>query len=150
MGDAVEDPGLDAPIEACIQAGGVETPYLRAGRGATLLLLLGVGPEAWRVEVFEVLRRLGRVVRPELVDPVWGAGAAAADGNGVDPERWLRDLLEGLGLDRPLVVLDRDTHTALEGFRTRNGQEVGGWIVLAPGTLPDIDGFPPAPETSSH
>lgn len=80
------------PVEASVQIGEVETPYLRAGTGPAMILLDRAGPADGSDPLFVVLSRRGRVVCPRLPDE----GSTA---------RWLLALVDGLGLERPVVVL---------------------------------------------
>lgn len=72
-------------------AGAIETPYRRAGRGPSALLLAHGTPLleglAGDLRVFEPLRAPAEPGTPEWV-------------------AWLGGLLDGLGLERPAVVVD--------------------------------------------
>lgn len=78
-------------VDAVLVAGTFETPYRRAGRGPSVLLLAqGTGlleALAGELRIFEPLR-----VPAEPGAPEWIA--------------WLHGLLDGLGLERPAVVVD--------------------------------------------
>ena len=77
-------------VEAIVQIGAAETPYRRAGRGrATLLLLDTTQPDQERV--FRRLAAAGLVIQP-LVLPDTTAWP-----------RWLRGVVDGLGLDLSLI-----------------------------------------------
>ena len=95
-GDAPE------PVEGLLQAGSLETPYRRMGRGRPVLLLLPGAAPAVRDGVFRGLAREGLVVEPLWLPPVetWTG--------------WLQDLVEGLGLEHPDVMAEDTVLAALE------------------------------------
>jgi hypothetical protein len=82
-------------VTAVVQAGSVETEYVRAGTGRPVVLLL----RAWRPgaiaadPLFVGLSRELRVIAPEV----------PADR---ELTAWVRGLVDGLGLDHPAVVVD--------------------------------------------
>ena len=78
-------------------AGGIETPYRRAGCGPTVLLLVS-GDAADTEDLVRDLSEGFRVIAPQ-VPTVAGAGLDAL-------VRWFRDLVEGLGLERPAIVVE--------------------------------------------
>lgn len=87
-------PPVTAPeiIHATVQAGTIETPYRRAGHGPTLLLLSGEDDgDAADAPLFAVLSTAFRVIAPRPV--------MAEDG-----PAWLRDVMDGLGLTRAILV----------------------------------------------
>lgn len=96
-------------VEALVQIGAVETRYQRAGQGSPLILLraeyAGADP------LFERLATAFKVIAPEL--------SSCRDASCF--EDWLRELVDGLGLDQPRVVVAADSVQALrdllEGFR---------------------------------
>lgn len=112
------------PVEAVLQTGAAETRYRRAGRGAPVLLLSGSAEaDALAARLFDELARWCRVIEPVLpagwrrLTAADGTdGAAADDGTAAEDEAaaadvtaaavWLRDLIDGLGLDRPSIVVD--------------------------------------------
>lgn len=78
-------------VEAVVMTAGRETRYRRAGHGRAVLLL--VHDDA----LFTDLARDLRVVEP-----------LGPDGGPSDPEwhAWIQGLVDGLGLDRPALVVD--------------------------------------------
>lgn len=136
-------------VEARVRAGGVDTPYQRMGRGPTLLLLVDEAEPLDRTgNVVEVLARDFRVIRPRLVPSVWSSGRRSRQGAptgtptpmapGITPFQWLRGLIEGLGLERPGLVLGPSVARTLEPFPSRHPDEIGAWVVLDHRTLSDL------------
>jgi hypothetical protein len=80
-------------VDAVVQSGGLETPYRRGGSGPVVLLLT-LRPGESRDRVFARLAGKNRVIEPLSLPPVsrW-------------PD-WLRGVVDGLGLDRPDLVVD--------------------------------------------
>lgn len=82
-------------IEAIVHAGAVETPYLRAGQGAPVILLTHLPATALATDpVVEVLVRSFRLIIPSLPEPE----ALTAV--------WLRGLIDGLGCNGVRVIID--------------------------------------------
>jgi hypothetical protein len=79
-------------VRAVVQVGATETVYIRAGRGMPLSVVLA-SSEPERYRLIARFARNGRVVAPVL--------PAAA----MTVEEWLRGVIDGLGLERPAVVL---------------------------------------------
>lgn len=127
-------------IEAHVSAGGVETPYERAGRGPAVLLLWGntEDPERLRAVVDTLATRLC-VIRPNLVAAVWRPNAAAPPDRRCTADRWLRELVEGLGLRRPAVLVDGTTAAGLEAFRVHDADLIGPWIEIDELSFADLD-----------
>lgn len=80
-------------IEAVVQVGALETRYLRCGRGPSVVLLLADAPDPGAVAR---LAADHRVIIPTPPVPPLAPG---------DLERWLRGLIEGLGLEQPVLAL---------------------------------------------
>jgi pimeloyl-ACP methyl ester carboxylesterase len=113
------DAGVDAHprvIEASVQSGSEATPYVRAGEGEVVLLLRAV-PCAQIARSRTFLRMAGRR-RVIGVTPPPGGGA-----------EWLRDLIDGLGLDRPELMGDRGLAALLLGFAEAYPERVS-WVTL--------------------
>jgi pimeloyl-ACP methyl ester carboxylesterase len=92
-------------IHAIVQTARSETVYRRAGEGAPVLLLEERSGGEDADGVFAALAAGYRVVAP--VASVAPDGVRCAAGvDAVDAVAWLRDLIDGLGLDRPIVVAD--------------------------------------------
>ena len=120
---AVEAEGGGPVVEAEIQVRGVSVRYLRAGRGTSVLLLLGDPVDEPRAgDAFASLARNHRVFRP--LGPI----PCGRD----EVEHWLRGLVEGLGLRAPDVVADARLAPLLARLVRRNGGFVGRVVFLAP------------------
>jgi hypothetical protein len=112
------------PAEGILHCGGSEIPYRRRGHGPPLLVVTRhpgspldpVDEEALAVAGF-------RVVVPLAPLPT---AAPQAD-------RWMLGLLEGLGLERPGLVLDREAAVVLQHFLQRHGERIGAVTILAGG-----------------
>ncbi|HSL71717.1 MAG TPA: hypothetical protein VK864_15830 [Longimicrobiales bacterium] len=89
-------------VEAVVQAGAVETTYYRAGHGAPVLLIRANANGLAQDPYFRALRAHYRVIAPQCPRDF------TAD--------WLRDVIDGLGLRDPCLVLDAAllTNQALE------------------------------------
>lgn len=99
-------------IEAIVQTGETETAYRRAGRGRPVLLLMGASsPEG--DEVFRRLAGTALVIEPRAVPApdLW-------------PD-WLRGVVDGLGLDRPDLVVSPALSAAAEAFALLDPERVG-------------------------
>lgn len=81
------------PIEAVVQVGARETRYLRCGCGPSVLVL--AVDRAARLRLLERLAGGYRVIAPEPPPPTEAAAL----------QQWVRELIEGLGLEQPLVAL---------------------------------------------
>lgn len=109
--------------EATVQVGGRLTPYLRAGRGRAVVLVL----------------ERGRAVGP--ADPLFAELAAsrrvvAAEAPELDPGPWLAGLLEGLGLEGADVAVVGEGGW-VDGFLARREACVGAVVVLGSTPGPD-------------
>jgi hypothetical protein len=81
------------PARAVVSAGGVDTEYVRAGRGEPVVLL------AADIESLEVQRTIDVAARNCLI-------IAASPPSHTDFTAWLRGFLDGLGLTHARVVMD--------------------------------------------
>lgn len=110
-------------VEAVVQVGSRVTEYVRAGRGRTVLLISEGGrcplpPDP----LLETLARSFRVIAATVPD-------------GEDPFSWLRGLVEGLGMERPHVVVRGRGEWVEEGRRQLDG-EVDRVVVMDEGGPP--------------
>jgi len=111
-------------VEAEIQVGKETVKYRRAGTGAPVLLLQAPFPGPLgrgEVDTFVALARESRVFQPMTPIP-----------RGRDhAERWLRGIVEGLGLVTPDVVADPELAPSLARLVRQNGGFVGRVTFLA-------------------
>ncbi len=113
------------PVEAVLQAGDTETLYRRAGDGPPVLLLCtGVLADPLGGRLFERLATRARVIAPACP-----AGSRAAD---VLAE-WLDEVREGLGLERPSVVIDEGLANALLDGELATSARFASVIVVVAG-----------------
>lgn len=110
-----------APVLAVLQTAATETTYHRAGVGPPVLLLYAQAlVDPLGAALFAALATRWRVIAPELPAGVGGAGG------GLAVTAWLRDLIDGLGLERPSVVADEWFAGPLLGFVLMDRERVGG------------------------
>jgi len=127
----VTPPDAVPAIEAVVQAGATETHYRRAGSGpAVLLLFPGGADDPPAARLFARLARRFRVIAPRPPASV-RAAACFAGGDPTPVADWLRDLIDGLGLVRPgLVVCHAFGPAALAFSRTDPGR-AGALVTLS-------------------
>ena len=136
----------DAVIEAVVQVGAEETPYLRCGSGPRAVVVLAMNRE----ERLAMLRRYApvyRVIAPDMAGCPATAGhgagggfrtAVPATGSSTSapaaptPKDWLLGVVEGLGLDRPLVALAPDLAQLAAQLAAGCGDELDVLIPVAP------------------
>lgn len=126
--------GLGAVVEAVVVAGTVETPYRRAGQGPTVLLL-GAGM------LFDELRKGLRVIEPLRLpagaDTTPRLPAAAAGAVEPDPaawQAWLQGLVDGLGLDRPALLVGAELEATVRRAVARDPDRFGPVVPAGPAT----------------
>lgn len=133
-------------VEALVEAGGVETRYCRAGRGTPVLLVARAGVEVRGSRTFAELARHGCVIAPEPPDP-------ATTGAGGGPPRiadWLRDVIDGLGLERPSLVVDEPFGLDALEFVVTDGERVRDLVVLRSAPGGPERGRPPSDAAFEH
>jgi pimeloyl-ACP methyl ester carboxylesterase len=109
-------------IQAVVQVGPVEVAYRRAGAGAPVVLLHdGEHGAALAAALFDVLATRFRVIAPDAPP------AAAA---GVTLARWLRGLIDGLGLERPSIVAAEEVGVAVLAFAMDDPDRVDRLAIL--------------------
>lgn len=89
-------------VEALVQAGAEETQYVRAGSGQPVVLLLRASSSPSAIMADPLFTRLSREFR--VVAP-----AVPSDR---ELTCWVGDLVDGLGLDRPAIVVDAELSRA--------------------------------------
>ncbi|HWP64887.1 MAG TPA: alpha/beta fold hydrolase [Candidatus Limnocylindria bacterium] len=103
-----DDPALPRPVEFArprwVQAAGLDTFYLEAGRGPAVVLLHGLGAtNASMLPTLAALARDHRVLAPDLP----GFGESAKPVLAYDPAffaRWLAGFLDVLGIERAVLI----------------------------------------------
>lgn len=109
--------------EAVLQTSTTETHYLRAGTGESVLLLFPGGPEdALGAALFSRLATRYRVLAPTV--------PAGVGGTGMPLSKWLRDLIDGLGLVRPTMIAEESMAGALLGFSLVDPGRIGGLVAI--------------------
>lgn len=117
------------PVMAALHAGPIETHYHRAGHGPALLLLFAQGlDDPLGAALFHGLSAHFRVILPMV--PAAVQGAATPGGAPVPASRWVRDLVDGLGLDRPGVVADEPFAGAVLAVMLAAPGRVGGAVAI--------------------
>ena len=90
---------------AIVDSGTIETEYLRAGCGPTVLYLGGaLAGAAQREALFAALAARFRVIAPQSTSLL--AMAGPDDGGGSAFSRWLVGMLDGLGVTRASLVVE--------------------------------------------
>jgi hypothetical protein len=117
--------------EALVQVGATETRYYRAGRGTPVLVLSRAPSAGSRAPLFAELSRHHCAIAPELPRTP-GDGAVGAPSG--DVAAWLRDVIDGLGLERPGLVVDEEL--ALDALELALGdpERVRDLVVLRGGS----------------
>jgi hypothetical protein len=117
---------LDRVVEAVVQAGSHETSYRRAGTGRPVVLLLRAAVPTRADPLFDALAREFRVVAPALPD-----APLLLD--------WVRAVIDGLGLERPALLVDASLAGSLAGVAFSDDDRCGCFVVLHP-AQPSADG----------
>ena len=127
--------GQHAPVRCAVSAGSSDTDYVRAGRGEPpVVLLAAAAPPGGEPELVAPLAEHFRVVAPCAV----ATQAAASDGRFVV---WLRDFLDGIGLDAVAVVAEPGLTDAALRFAASDPSRVA-CVVLLGASAPEATGFP--------
>ncbi len=120
-----------AAVQALVRADGVEIPYLRAGRGPAVLLLTGMSREEGEEPlpgdgpVLEILSLRFRVIAPLRTPPSGPTNGA----------HWIRGIIDGLGLERPMVVAEAEQAPLLLRAIARDPEQIGA-VLLLPADVP--------------
>lgn len=94
---------MEEAVHGVVRVGSTDTPYVRTGRGAPVLLLLAGAREAAAADEIFLCLSEGFRVFAVLLDLETARGSRAM----TEALPFLRDLVEALGLRRPLVVAER-------------------------------------------
>jgi hypothetical protein len=90
-------------IEAVVQVGAQETRYLRCGRGEHVVVVLAAGEDE-RLSLMQEYSAGHRVIAPVPYDRSGWRIHVGSEAVGI----WLDGVIDGLGLERPTVVLASD------------------------------------------
>jgi pimeloyl-ACP methyl ester carboxylesterase len=145
-------------VEAVVQTGPTETRYVRAGKGAPVLLLFDDGAiAAVASQLLETLVSEFRLLLPALT----GHGTDLAEAGQGSFSTWLRNFMDGLGIDLFAVITTTSYADAIAAFATTDPDRIRGVVVLATGSPEAADlpasrwhlcmvcsGVLPAPELS--
>lgn len=119
-------------VRARVHIGTTEIAYLRAGKGPVAVLLGctegdvvpapdgGPTPPSTASPLLAALSAAFRVIVPLIPPP-----REQEEG-----ERWIQGLIDGLGLDRPALVVDSRLAPLVNGFVRRDPQRVGVVVLL--------------------
>jgi hypothetical protein len=121
----LEDGVVQHMMEAVIEAGGAETRYVRAGAGRPVVLLLrAVGERAHGsgVAADPLFARLAAEFR--VIAPALPAGRVLTG--------WVRDVVDGLGLDRPALVVDAGIAAGMIPVAAAEDDRCRSFVVLHP------------------
>jgi pimeloyl-ACP methyl ester carboxylesterase len=114
-------------VEAVVQTGPVETRYVRAGRGAPVLLLFNDDAAgAAASQLLEAMVSEYRLVLPALD----GHGCASSRAGRDSFCAWLRDFMDGLGIDRFAVIAASVYAGAIAAFTATDPDRIEAVIVL--------------------
>lgn len=116
------------PAWATIRTGSLETRYARAGVGRPVLLLAAPDRELPAAGLFTALARECRVFAP-LPPQADGRESTATPA-------WLRDLIDGLGLERPAVIAAPAYAELTRDFAINDRDRMGGLILLGQDPTP--------------
>ena len=106
-------------IEATVQAGDTEIAYRRSGKGRPTILLRGEAGDPAPDPVLRALASKRMVVEPLGLPPTAAERA-----------RWLRGVVEGLGLDRPDLVVSEGLAADARRFLAEEPHRVGEVLLL--------------------
>jgi pimeloyl-ACP methyl ester carboxylesterase len=116
-------------VEAVVQTGPVETRYSRAGRGAPVLLLLD--ESAVNAAVSQLLETLVSEFR--LLLPALDGAVHTADAEQPGFPEWLRDFMDGLGIDRFAVIATDRYARSLTSFMASDPDRIRHLVLLGSG-----------------
>lgn len=122
MADAANDPAAPAFTRATVYSDGIETEYLRAGRGRVVVYL---GRE--RHAAVAALAASFRVIVPRVTTAL---ATLAPDGGESPFSRWLRGMLEGLGIVAASFVVEPAAFREVVDFARVNPGVVERLVLL--------------------
>lgn len=120
-------------VEAVVQTGPVETKYVRAGKGAPVLLLLD--ERAVTAVVSQLLEALTAEFRLLLPAIDGDLVLNAPDGHAAFCS-WLRDFMDGLGVDRFALIATAHYSAAVAAFMSTDPERIDRVVLLGAGGAP--------------
>lgn len=112
-----------------VDAGSASTPYVRAGSGSTVVLLLAraLDVDATGSALFAELSTCYRVIALQL--PAIPTSTCAGERNEI--ASWLRDALDGLGIDRANLVMDDELVCSTLSFTVADSARIAAIVLLS-------------------
>jgi hypothetical protein len=126
LGNGVTGGAEPQIVEAVVQVGAEETRYLRCGRSGSVVLVVALEDDE-RLRLLRLLAAARRVIAP--VPPALSDSPTAW--SGADLGAWLRNVVEGLGLDRPALVLEAALAALAPAVDAVAGDAIGPCMVAA-------------------
>jgi pimeloyl-ACP methyl ester carboxylesterase len=121
------DPVLDsAPLLPMVEIGGARTSYRQAGEGRPVLLLDWGTHGGDPPRLLSPLARHFRVLAPLLAE------REMQERSPLDVVRWLHDLVDTLGLDRPAVVAASELALATLAFAVSDPERAERSVIIFP------------------
>lgn len=121
-----------AGVSAVIQVGTIETRYQRAGCGSPVILLGSHGvADPTDALLFRALGERFRVIAPERPQVVAGEPPFDTAEASVSLSTWLRDMIDGLGLERPSIVADDGFGIAALSFALTDPERMDRLVVVS-------------------
>lgn len=119
-------------VEAVVQTGPVETPYVRVGRGAPVLLLVTEDGSAAVSPLLEALAPEFRLLLPALGRDI----RAVADTGQAAFCHWLRDFMDALGIDRFALIAAARFAPGIAAFMGSDPDRVVALLLLTASGAP--------------
>lgn len=117
-------------FQAVVDAGDVETEYVRAGRGRVVLYLRATAADPDDDELFAALAERFRVIVPQSTS--LGATVAPPDAGDSAFTRWLHGFVEGLGILEASLVVEEPLGAEALRFAMARPTLVTRLVILAP------------------
>lgn len=116
-------------LYAVVHAGPSATRYARSGSGTTVVLLLTrlLDHDPVGAALFAETSKAFRVIAPEL--PARDYSARVEELREV--AAWMRDFMDGLGIDRAVLVMDEALALSTLGFTLGEADRIAGIALLA-------------------
>jgi pimeloyl-ACP methyl ester carboxylesterase len=122
-------------FQAVVDAGEVETEYVRAGSGQVVLYLRGGPVDPEEDELFVALAERFRVIVPQSTS--LGATIAPAGSGDSAFTHWLDGFLEGLGILQASLVVEEPLGAEALRFAMARPALVARLVILAPDASPE-------------